>query len=185
MPLEASRATGRSVAIDSMRCSLTLFALCGALLIGGCAGAPPLLPASSSTPARLSASIATGRAPDLATGNHRAFWVWRDDDGVWHVRTTARRVGHRYQGVIRPLEGAEIVGLTLVGIDPADRVGMVGRALSFDWRTRRLIDGFDFRLKGDACLEFDLRLDEDESVRYIYVGKNKVRPESAHFLLCP
>lgn len=83
------------------------------------------------------------------------------------------------------MEGAEITDLTLVGIDPKDRVGMVGRVLSFDWRTRRQIDGFDFRVKGEACLEFDLRLDEDGATRYIYLGRDKVRPESAHFLLCP
>lgn len=164
---------------------LAALAAMTAVFQGGCASAPPLLNPASSNPTRLSVEVAKDRAAELASGNHRAYWIWRDDDGVWHLRTTARRVGHRFQGMIRPLEGGEIVGLTLVGIDPNDRVGMVGRALSFDWRTRRLIDGFDFRLKGDACLEFDLRLDEDGTTRYIYLGKNKVRPESAHFVLCP
>lgn len=167
------------------RFTITLICVIAATLLGGCASAPPLLPSASSNPVRLSASVAQGRSTELATGNYRAYWIWRDDDGVWHLRTTARRTGHRYQGVIRPLEGAEIVDLTLVGIDPKDRVGMVGRALSFDWRTSRVIDGFDFRVKGNACLEFDLRLDEDGTTRYIYLGKDKTRPESAHFLLCP
>lgn len=168
-----------------MRLVITLPLALAALLHGGCSSAPPLLPPATSNPTRLSAAVAQGRSPALATGNYRAYWIWRDEDDVWHLRTTARRTGHRYQGVIRPLEGAEIVGLTLVGIDPNDRVGMVGRAVSFDWRTRRVIDGFDFRVRGQACLEFDLRLDEDGTTRYIYLGKDKVRPESAHFLLCP
>lgn len=168
-----------------MRTVLVLASVLAALFSGGCTSAPPLLAPATSSPVRLAAAVANGRPADLATGNFRAFWVWRDEDGVWHLRTTARRAGHRYQGVIRPLAGAEIVGLTLVGIDPKDRVGMVGRALSFDWQTRRAIDGFDFRLQGEACLEFDLRLDEDGTTRYVYLGRNKTRPESAHFLLCP
>ncbi len=168
-----------------MRHRLALLVLGTTLLASACSSPPPPLPPSSSNPTRMSVTVARGRAPDLATGNYRAFWIWRDEDDVWHLRTTARRVGHRYQGVVRPLEGAEIVDLKLVGIDSNDRVGIVGRTLSFDWRTRRMIDGFDFRLKGEACLEFDLRVDEDGTTRYIYLGKDKIRPETAHFLLCP
>lgn len=168
-----------------MRILSVLLTLIFVYLGSGCAGAPPLLPPATSHPVRLPAAVAQGRAPELATGNYRAYWIWRDDDGVWHLRTTARRTGHRYQGTIRPPEGAAITGLTLVGLDANDRVGLVGRALSFDWRTRRTIDGFDFRLQGEGCLEFDLRLDEDGTTRYIYLGHDRVRPESAHFLLCP
>jgi hypothetical protein len=155
------------------------------VLLAACAQAPaPLAPASSS-PARLSAALASGRSPELATGNHRAFWIWRDDDGGWHVRTTSRRVAHRFQGTIRPSPGAEIVDLKPVNLDPKDRLGLVGRALSLDWHTSRLIDGFDFRVQGDACLEFDLRLDDDGTSRYIYLGRDRTRPDAAHFLLCP
>lgn len=156
------------------------------LTLSGCASAPPLpAPSSAQPPIELPARIASGRPLDLATGNHRAYWIWHDGDGVWHVRTTARRVGHAFRGMIRPLAGAEIVGLTPVHLDPQDRLGLVGRAISFDWGTRRRIDGFDFRLQGSAGLEFDLRLDGDASSRYIYLGRDKARPESAHFILVP
>lgn len=70
-------------------------------------------------------------------------------------------------------------------MDSRDRVGMVGRALSFDFRTRSALDGFDLRLKGDACLEFDLRVDEDGTPRYVYLGKDKLNPDRSHFMLCP
>jgi hypothetical protein len=83
------------------------------------------------------------------------------------------------------LEGAEIVDLRLVSIDSRDRVGIVGRAVSFDFITRSAMDGFDFRLNGSACLEFDLRLDEDGTPRYVYLGKGKSTPDGSHFILCP
>lgn len=161
-----------------MRVVVTFVVFLTGLFYAGCAAPPPLLPPASSTPARMSAAVAQGRSHELATGNYRAYWVWRDDDDVWHLRTTARRTGHRYQGTIRPLTGGEIVGLELVGIDPKDRVGMVGRALSFDWRTRRVIDGFDFRLSGDVCLEFDLRLDEDGTTRTSISARTRLVPRA-------
>lgn len=167
-----------------MRAFLWLLVSSVAVVLCSCSSAPPPIAPSSSKPVRLSASVAAGRSPELASGNYRAYWIWRDDDGVWHLRTTARR-GHRFQGVVRPLEGAQIGDLKLVGIDPKDRVGIVGRTLSFDWQTRGAIDGFDFRIQGQGCVEFDLRLNEDGSSRYIYLGKDKIRPEAAHFLLCP
>lgn len=154
-------------------------------LLSACTHPPAPLAPASSTPTRLSASVAAGRPSELASGNHRAFWIWRDDDGVWHLRTTSRRVAHRFQGTIRPMLGAEIVDLKRIDLDPNDRAGLVGRALTFDWRTSRVIDGFDFRLQGDACLEFDLRLDEDGTSRYIYLGRDRIKPDTAHFLLCP
>jgi hypothetical protein len=151
----------------------------------GCATTPPPIAPSSSNPARLSTSIAAGRSPDLATSTFRAYWIWHDEDGVWHVRTTARRVGRQFRGVVRPMTGGEITDMQGVGITGDDRLGMVGRTISFDWRTRSSIDGFDFRLKGDACLEFDLRIDGDGTATYIYLGKTAAKPERAHFLLCP
>jgi hypothetical protein len=159
--------------------------LASVAFLASCAQPPAPLPPSSSNPTRLSAAVAAGRAPELATGNHRAFWIWRDDDGLWHLRTTSRRVSHRFQGTIRPLPGTEIVEFNRIGLDPNDRAGLVGRSISFDWRTSRLIDGFDFRLRGGTGLEFDLRLDEDGSSRYIYLGRERTKPATAHFLLGP
>lgn len=163
----------------------SLLFLASVAFLASCAQPPAPLPPSSPNPPRLSVDLAAGRAPELATGNHRAFWIWRDDDGLWHLRTTSRRVAHRFQGTIRPLPGSEIMDFKRVGLDPNDRAGLVGRTLSFDWRTSRLIDGFDFRLRGETGLEFDLRLDEDGSSRYIYLGRDRTKPSAAHFLLCP
>ena len=154
-------------------------------LVVGCSTTPPAFPPSSLNPSRLSASVASGRSSDLGPGHPHAFWVWQDSDGLWHVRTTAKRRDHRFQGVLRPLDGAEIVDLRTVSLDQRDRIGMIGRALSFEFHTTTQMDGFDFRLNRPACLEFDLRMDEDGTPRYVFLGKDKFVPDGSHFILCP
>jgi len=166
-------------------CHYYIVLICAFALLSGCSTTPPAFPPSSLNPPQLSASVANGRATDLGPGHPHAFWVWRDSDGLWHLRTTAKRRDHRFQGVIRPLDGAEIVNLRPVSADQRDRMGMVGRALSFEFHTTTQMDGFDFRLNRPACLEFDLRMDEDGTPRYIYLGKEKIVPEASHFILCP
>lgn len=155
------------------------------LLVAGCATPPTPLPPSSTHATELPMSVAEGRARELATGNNRAYWIWVDPDGLWHVRTTAARAGRHFQGTIPPTAGGEIVDLRNIGLESDDKIGFLGRTLSFKWRTRNRIDGFDFRLRGEGCLEFDLSIDGDATSRFIYLGKAKTRPEGAHFILCP
>ena len=178
----------------TFRHALTSLAGATALLLAACTTppaaptsptAPPPPAPSSSRPAEHPVSLAQGRSPELATGLHRAFWIWRDDDGVWHLRTTASRLSHRFQGVIRSAPGTEIVELRPISVGKNDRLAQNGPTITFDWHTKNRIDGFDFTLRGEGSLEFDLRLDGDDTSRYIYLGKNKSRPERAHFRLSP
>ncbi len=161
--------------------SLTLLAL---VFLSGCATAPAI-PMATSTPDRIAVSAAEGRASALRIGARRAYWVWKDQDGVWHLRTTAGQSGRAYEGVIRPLPGAEITDVKPIGLGPKAELGMTGRTLTFRFRTRNGIDGFDFRLTGSACVEFDLRIDRDGDPAHIYLGQNQRRPALEHFLLCP
>ncbi|MES2694470.1 MAG: hypothetical protein V4773_13425 [Verrucomicrobiota bacterium] len=162
--------------------SLTLFALS----LGGCMSAIEM---SSSTPAELNMNVANDRSPALHSGAPYAFWVWRDADGLWHLRTTAKRTMHRFQGRIRPLSPAVISDVQPVSLEQSrrsdDKVGMVGRDLAFNFTTTEKNDGFDFRVTGSACIEFDLRLDGDGDPAHIYLGKDQTKPASAHFILCP
>lgn len=160
---------------------LTLSAFVGS---SGCSSAPTL-PMSASTPDRIAIRAADGRATALRIGARRAYWVWKDEDGVWHLRTTAGQSGRAYEGVIRPLPGAEITDLKPVGLGPNAELGMTGRTLTFRFRTRNGVDGFDFRLNGSACVEFDLRIDGDGDPAHIYLGRTQQRPALQHFLLCP
>jgi hypothetical protein len=147
---------------------------------------------SHTTPAQLSVSLASHRSPSLHSGNHFAYWIWKDDDGTWHVRTTSARVPHRFQGIIRPSLAGSIQALKGVGLENpgrrgrgGDRLEFVGGDVVFDFSTKDTEDGLDFQLVGNPCLEFDLRIDGDEDPGKIYVGKNQSKPGKAHFILCP
>src|SRR5205823_1793951 len=158
-----------------------------ALLIPACETAKPTL---RTTPVPLSTTAADGRSPDLHSGNHFAYWVWKEDDGTWHLRTTAARQGHRFQGRIHPADAGSIQALAGVGLQApsrrrkGDQLGMVDNDVVFDFTTHENLDGLDFQLVGNPCLEFDLRIDGDSDPGKVFLGRNKARPEKAHFTLC-
>ena len=144
------------------------------------------------TPARLSATVASTRSPALHSGNHFAYWIWKDDDGTWHLRTTSARVQHRFRGIIRPSLPGAIRALSGIGLEGpgrrgrgGDRLELVGSDVVFDFSTKDTEDGLDFQLVGNPCLEFDLRIDEDGDPGKIYLGKNQAKPDAPHFVLCP
>lgn len=141
---------------------------------------------SSSTPAPVSMAAATGRAGGLAAGAGQSFWLWRDDDGLWHLRSTAPRAGRNFQGLIRPLPGTLITDVKPLRAEgPRDHVASDGKVVAFHYWTRNTVDGFDFRIQGDGCVEFDLRIDGDGDPNHIRIGKSEHRPRDSHFLLCP
>jgi hypothetical protein len=167
-----------------MRILSAVFALVALLGIPGCATAPAVR-MSDSTPTRVDMIAAEGRPKDLKLGANRAYWLWKDEDRVWHLRTTAARRGHQFEGVIRPFPGAEIVDVRGVGLGPNAQLGMAGRTVTFQWHTKQGMDGFDFRVNGGDCLEFELRINQDGDPAHIYVGKGQFSPQKEHFLLCP
>jgi hypothetical protein len=168
--------------------STTLAALaCAACawLVTGCVNAIDM---SSSTPAQLNARTADGRSPALHSGDHFAFWLWRDEDNAWHLRTTTAGKSHRFQGRIHPVAPTAITELHVIGLEGgrhADQVAMVGPDVSVDFTTKGKEDGMDFKVSGEACLEFDLRIDGDGDPGKIFIGKSQTKPASAHFMLCP
>src|SRR2546423_977678 len=76
---------------------------------------------SRTTPAQLSASAADGRSSSLHSGNHFAYWLWKEDDGTWHLRTTSARQEHRFQGRIHPMTAGSIEALVGVGLEGGGR----------------------------------------------------------------
>lgn len=50
------------------------------LALSGCVNAIEM---SHSTVAQLSLGVANGRPPGLHSGDHFAYWLWRDGDGTW------------------------------------------------------------------------------------------------------
>jgi hypothetical protein len=145
----------------------------------------------SATPARLSTSVAEGRSPDLHTGNPFGYWLWKEDDGTWHLRTTAARQAHRFQGAIRPSIAGSIQALSGVNLNPGGRrrpsdvLRMEGSNIVFEFTTHQGLVGFDFQLVGRSSLEFDLRIDQDSDPGKIFIGKAQANPEKAHLILSP
>src|SRR5829696_8322266 len=72
----------------------------------------------STRPAHLNTSVAEGRSPGLHTGNPFGYWLWKEDDGTWHLRTTAARQGHRLQGAIRPSVAGSSQSFSGVNLHP-------------------------------------------------------------------
>ena len=161
----------------------------GALLIAGCATGARM---PTGLPAQLNASVAVGRSANLHSGSHFAYWVWKEDDGTWHIRTTSARVNHHFQGSIHPdLAGSiqQLKGVNLAGPGRrgrgGDKLEMAGNDIVFDIHTSNTQAGLDFQIVGAPCLEFDLRLDGDTDASKIHLGKNQVKPDKSHFILCP
>jgi hypothetical protein len=174
LALVATRRAGRLLAALGV-----LLALAGCETTGG-------FRMSTSTPAQVSTVAAEGRSPRLVSGAGQAYWLWKDADHVWHLRTTAPRNGRRFRGLIRPLPGVSIVDVKpLHAAGPNEGFSAEGRLITINYWTRNGIDGFDFRIEGTGCVEFDLRIDGDGNPQNILIGKNDHRPRDAHFLLCP
>jgi hypothetical protein len=55
----------------------------------------------------------------------------------------------------------------------------------FKFTTNGHVDGFDFRVRDNACVRFDLKLDGDSVPKRIHIGSRQIEPKSNHFVLCP
>ena len=172
---------------DALRWSVVAAAVATAFLfVAGCLNAIQM---SHSTPAQLAMSVADGRPPRLHSGDHFAYWLWRDSDNLWHLRTTTARKSHRLEGRIHPVAPgtiSELVGVALEGgRRRADGLGMVDGDIALDFTTKGEEDGLDFRFSGGAGLECDLRIDGDGDPGKIFIGQKQTKPDNSHFILRP
>src|SRR4051812_16151736 len=99
---------------SSLRTKMTSAVALTALFLSGCGSAPPVISAKA---VQMDAAVATGRSANLHSASAFAYWIWREDDNTWHVRTTAARQGHRFQGTVRASVPGAIQALLGVGID--------------------------------------------------------------------
>ena len=53
-----------------------------------------------------------------------------------------------------------------------------------DFTTNGHADGFDFRVRGDGCIRFAIRVDDEESGAFVKLGEKATQPQSWHFRLC-
>lgn len=165
-----------------MKRPFRLSLLASGLLFAGCQQ-PVVMP--TSTPAQLPAAAALGRPHGLSSAAHMAYWIYEDNDQVWHLRATTQRVRHRFEGAIHPLPGTAIVYLQPVAPKRRDELALVGGDIQFDFHPHQDVDGIDFRIQGPPALEFALQIDGDYDPTHIYIGRRHVSPEEAHFILAP
>ena len=137
-----------------------------------------------STPAQVSTAVLSGRPTQLRSGANQSYWLWTDADGVWHLRTTTAGVRRHFQGRIRPDADVTLaLSSGMIG-GGKDAVALQGNDIVFNLETKGHQDGFDFRVNGDGCLEFDLRIDGDGNPGRIFLGKDNRTPANSHFLVC-
>jgi hypothetical protein len=158
-----------------------------ALATVGCEPARPAITEvqSMGAPVQLPAGLADGSSRRLAGGAATAYWVGQKKSGEWYLRTTAKGERHRYQGRIRPAQGAHLSAIEPTRVEHSDRMRLSGSDIVFDFTTAGDVDGFDFRVSGNSCVEFDLRIDGAPMADAILLGAREQRPVNAHFYACP
>ena len=114
-----------------------------------------------------------------------AYWLWKDDDAVWHLRVTTQRVRHTFQGLIQPLSGTVISSLVPVASKRRDELSLVDGLVVFNFHPHDDVDGIDFRVAGPDALELALRIDGDYDPTHVFLGRESKEPGSAHFILTP
>lgn len=148
-------------------------------------GAMQAIEMDSSSPVQLGSGLADGKPPRLHPGAPMGFWVWQAPHGKWHLRSTTTRQTHRFQGRIRPMQGAGLNGLAATRNEWNDRMRIDGNDIIFDFVTQGGEDGFDFGMTGNACVEMDLRIDGTAHPRLVVIGQTEQAPASSHFIVCP
>jgi hypothetical protein len=154
----------------------------GGLLLSSCAE-PVAMP--TSTAVQVPASEALGRPRGLSSAAHMGYWIYQDEDSVWHLRATTQGVRHRFEGAIHALPDTVIGNVQAVGSKRKDELEMVNGDIRFDFHPHQDVDGIDFQLNGPVQLEFALRIDGDYDPTHIRIGRREREPAEAHFVLTP
>jgi hypothetical protein len=142
-------------------------------------------PPETTTPAERLGSIAKGKPAGMDPGAPAAFWIWRADSGVWKVRTTTAKQPHTFRGRVQGVT-APIGAIRASRNELHDRVARAPNgSVFFKFTTNGNVDGFDFRVRDNACVRFDLKLDGGAVPKRIHIGSQQVEPKSNHFELCP
>jgi hypothetical protein len=149
------------------------------------AGTMETIELDSSSPIQMASGLADGKPARLHPGAAMSYWVWQGAKGDWHLRSTTAHQLHRFQGRIRPGEGASLSNLKATRLEWGDRMRLQGQDIVFDFSTQGGEDGFDFTLDGNACVEMDLRIDTTAHPKLVVIGKGEQAPASAHFIVCP
>jgi hypothetical protein len=140
---------------------------------------PPAAGAVSPTPNNNTIGVPPGFHPNAPP----AYWIWRDPNGWWHVRTTSNKGNvHRFWGSAAP-QGATMAEVKGSRLEFNDRIKMTPKHAYWTFDTSGHSDGFDFRTNGAGqCVRFNLQGPANTAV---FIGAKQYQPGSKHFELCP
>lgn len=126
--------------------------------------------------------IPFGEPKGMGAGSSKRFMLWRENNGVWHLRTTTGRNQHRFSGEILA-EGGTISDLTAISTEKKDWVNNKDpKRIVFNLSTNGAIDGFDFRTTANS-LKFSLFVDGETRTNLVYIGAQATNPPSIPFTL--
>jgi hypothetical protein len=113
-----------------------------------------------------------------------AWWVWMDESGLWHVRTTTASGAHRFRGKIKAATGF-VTDVAPTKEALKSRIQDNHHGLVVDFQTDREMDGLDFRTSDGGCVRLNLLVDGGPHPKRVFVGEKMMEPPHAHFQLCP
>jgi hypothetical protein len=147
---------------------------------------PPQPPIQEPPPAAgivtpVSNNLTAGVPPSFHPNASPAYWIWRDPDGLWHIRTTSNKgTVHRFWGAVAP-QGATVASIQPSRMEFNDHIKFSSKHVWWTFDTAGHSDGFDFRTAGGGqCVRFNL-----QGSQLIYIGAKQFTPGSNHFELCP
>jgi hypothetical protein len=179
----------------------SILSLAGLTALSACGGAPPPPPPPAPAPPPrvvavpvtgvaplLPNGVANGRPANLHPGQNEAMWIFHEGNGSWHVRTTTPgKDGHKFQGRVKPAQGAIFADLKPTRPDWVSQIRLdPNNVVSFMFVTTGGEDGFDFSVTNNKCVEFDVEIDGQPALPgHLLLGVNQFDPKMPHFIVCP
>jgi hypothetical protein len=130
-----------------------------------------------------------GKPKNYAKARGLHYYVWKDEEG-WHLRAQSGAKVHSFSGAIEVVGGkfskvANFEALETSG-KQADQGKVSERRITFNFKTKGNMDGFDFRVSPESQqLRFRLLIDGDARPEQIMIGANAQPAPTSTFALNP
>lgn len=171
----------RPMAMVVLACCSTLVTSCyvEATLPPAHAPNPPAGP-----PSKLLPGAANGAPADVKPSVGNKLWIWREQDGMWRIRSTTKNSRHKYRGRVVG-ETSHISWVQPELVEAGDAMTHHGGELIFEFDTAGHIDGVNFVSDDRRCVTFHITVDEKPQPQFIFIGASGANPPTDHFTLCP
>jgi len=104
----------------------------------------------------------------------KGLFIWRSEDGVWHLSCTAGGGNGRYQGAI--VSSLPVIALAGVGLERKDVLELSAdkMRIEFDLRVwNRALDGFDIEIAAGAQVSLELNDNTASAANLVQVGGDR------------